>query len=121
MDAGNVMPAAKVARLMGKQAIYKAKKKLDDLRAENPDEYQKGMLMASHEREGGAEQSKEYRREALREMLGMTNSKSIDKNLDKPLEERRNAAGDTYKKGGMTASTRADGCVSRGKTKGRFV
>ena len=37
-------------------------------------------------------------------------------------EERRNAAGDTYKKGGkVSASSRADGCASRGKTKGRMV
>jgi hypothetical protein len=39
-------------------------------------------------------------------------------------EERRNAAGDTYKKGGKvkaTASSRADGCAVKGKTKGRMV
>ncbi len=38
-------------------------------------------------------------------------------------EERRNAAGDTYKKGGKisSASNRGDGCAVRGKTKGRFV
>lgn len=38
--------------------------------------------------------------------------------------QNRNAAGDTYKKGGSvkaTASRRADGIASRGKTKGRFV
>jgi len=35
--------------------------------------------------------------------------------------QNENAAGDTYKKGGMTASRRADGIASRGKTKGRFV
>jgi len=36
---------------------------------------------------------------------------------------RMNAAGDTYKKGGMvgSASRRADGCATKGKTKGRFV
>jgi len=34
---------------------------------------------------------------------------------------RVNAMGDTYKKGGMTASSRADGCATKGKTKGRFV
>lgn len=37
---------------------------------------------------------------------------------------RQNAAGDTYKKGGkvkVTASSRADGIVKRGKTKGRMV
>lgn len=39
-------------------------------------------------------------------------------------QQRQNAAGDTYKKGGKvksTASARADGIASRGKTKGRFV
>jgi hypothetical protein len=38
-------------------------------------------------------------------------------------EERRNAAGDTYKKGGKvsSASKRGDGCAVRGKTKGKFV
>jgi hypothetical protein len=38
--------------------------------------------------------------------------------------QNRNAAGDTYKKGGAvkaTASRRGDGIASRGKTKGRFV
>ena len=28
---------------------------------------------------------------------------------------------DKFKKGGLTASSRADGCATRGKTKGRFV
>lgn len=37
-------------------------------------------------------------------------------------EERRNAAGDTYKKGGkVSASSRADGCAVKGKTKGRMM
>ena len=38
-------------------------------------------------------------------------------------EERRNAAGDTYKKGGKvsSASKRADGCAQRGKTRGKMV
>jgi len=40
---------------------------------------------------------------------------------DHIAEERRNAAGDTYKKGGLTASSRADGCAVKGKTKGRMV
>ena len=31
-----------------------------------------------------------------------------------------NAMGDTYAKGGMTASKRADGCCTKGKTKGRM-
>ena len=35
--------------------------------------------------------------------------------------QNENAAGDTYKKGGLTASSRADGCCVKGKTKGRMV
>jgi hypothetical protein len=34
---------------------------------------------------------------------------------------RTNAMGDTYKKGGMTASSRADGCAQRGKTRGTII
>jgi len=34
---------------------------------------------------------------------------------------RVNAMGDTYKKGGMTASSRADGCCAKGKTRGKMV
>jgi hypothetical protein len=122
MDIGKTMPAVEIARLMGQQAIYKGKKKLDDLRAENPDAYQKGMVRASHEREGAAEAAKDYRRDALREALGISNLKSNEKNLGAPLEDRRNAAGDTYKKGGkVSASSRGDGIAQRGKTKGRLL
>ena len=35
--------------------------------------------------------------------------------------ERTNAAGDSYAKGGMTASSRADGIAQRGKTRGTMV
>ena len=35
--------------------------------------------------------------------------------------ENTNPMGDTYKKGGMTASKRADGIAQRGKTRGRMV
>ena len=34
---------------------------------------------------------------------------------------KTNVMGDTYAKGGMTASARADGCAQRGKTKGTIV
>ena len=64
-----------------------------------------------------------------RELLGSAEraSKNISGEMgmgiaDHIAEERRNAAGDTYKKGGkVSASSRADGIASRGKTKGRFV
>jgi hypothetical protein len=32
-----------------------------------------------------------------------------------------NAMGDTYAKGGMTASKRADGCCTKGKTRGKMM
>jgi hypothetical protein len=35
--------------------------------------------------------------------------------------ETTNAMGDNYKKGGMTASKRADGCAVKGKTKGTMI
>jgi hypothetical protein len=35
--------------------------------------------------------------------------------------ENTNAAGDTYARGGMTASSRADGCATKGKTRGKMV
>jgi hypothetical protein len=120
MDLGNTMPAAKIARLMGQQAVYKGKQKLDALRTENPDAYQKGMVMANTSRY--AKMAKDSRRNALREMLGLNNSKFTKKNLDTQAEDRRNIAGDTYKKGGkVTASSRADGIAMRGKTKGRMI
>jgi len=64
-----------------------------------------------------------------RELLGSAEraSKNISGEMgmgiaDHVAEERRNAAGDTYKKGGkVSASSRGDGRASRGKTKGRFV
>jgi hypothetical protein len=41
-----------------------------------------------------------------------------DKDFEKYSKERPDQK---YAKGGMTASARADGCCSKGKTKGRFV
>lgn len=42
------------------------------------------------------------------------------KNSSKAVAERTNPMGDTYKKGGMTASSRADGIAQRGKTRGKM-
>jgi len=48
-------------------------------------------------------------------------AKSPEQKVPTNSGETTNAMGDTYKKGGMTASARADGCATKGKTKGRFV
>jgi len=80
-----------------------------------------------------AEQRKEIKdlKTKERELLGSAEraSKNISGELgmetsNQIAEERRNAAGDTYKKGGKvkaTASSRADGCAVKGKTKGRMM
>jgi hypothetical protein len=80
-----------------------------------------------------AEQRKEVKdlKTKERELLGSAEraSKNISGELgietsNQIAEERRNAAGDTYKKGGKvkaTASSRADGCAVKGKTKGRMM
>jgi hypothetical protein len=44
-----------------------------------------------------------------------------EKSGDASDSSKTNAMGDTYAKGGMTASKRADGIAQRGKTKGTMV
>ena len=41
--------------------------------------------------------------------------------LDEAKKSKVNAMGDTYAKGGMTASKRADGCCTKGKTRGKMM
>jgi hypothetical protein len=67
----------------------------------------------------GEEQAKE---EAAR-LNAIENRKESGKAYVKNMQEgRMDNMGNSYKKGGkITASTRADGCCQRGKTKGRMV
>jgi hypothetical protein len=44
----------------------------------------------------------------------------VPRNESRGRAERTNPMGDTYKKGGMTASARADGIAQRGKTRGKM-
>lgn len=62
--------------------------------------------------------------------VGPMAAKAVGSAFKKSASERKintgentNPAGDTYKKGGKvsSASKRADGCATKGKTKGRFV
>jgi hypothetical protein len=46
-------------------------------------------------------------------------AKSIETKRDEG--ESTNAMGDKYARGGMTASSRADGCATKGKTRGKMV
>lgn len=56
-------------------------------------------------------------------MLGLTKQEYIKQQRAKEDAEFKKAPDYTpsYKKGGMTASKRADGCCTKGKTKGRMV
>ena len=44
----------------------------------------------------------------------------VPRNESRSRAERTNPMGDAYKKGGMTASSRADGIAQRGKTRGKI-
>ena len=107
-DIGNVMPMARLTRTAGQGAILGAKNKLDSLRAEDPLAYDKSM----------------QEQNAFNAAVSRANT-ALRKQDNEPMyEQRQNAVGDTYKKGGKvktTASSRADGIAKRGKTKGRMV
>ena len=71
--------------------------------------YYNTVLDPKTSREDKLESIKSARDEADDEVKRETRGKVIG--LRKPK----------FKKGGMTASSRADGCATKGKTKGRFV
>ena len=104
-EVENAMPMARLARTAGQGAILAAKNKLDSLRAEDPIAYDTAVL----------------REQNFSETSKRVNPAMRAKANEPMYEQRQNAAGDTYKKGGLTASRRGDGIASRGKTKGRFV
>ena len=124
-DVGRLLdsasPMVKMSKMLGKSAVYGAKNKLDAARAEDPAMYDKAMEKQSARMSGEASAVRDFHRQALLRNLGLTGNASTS---NAPVEERRNAAGDTYKKGGKvkaTASSRADGCAVKGKTKGRMM
>jgi hypothetical protein len=70
----------------------------------------------------GSRSSKDYKEKADRESefsgemsFGSPRGRSSDSS------DRTPRMSDDYAKGGMTASSRADGCATKGKTKGKFV
>jgi len=83
-------------------------------------EYSKKQAEQAAKQQANAPISEAAERAALKSASNFYGNVGWDAGADM-AEQRRNAAGDTYKKGGMTASRRGDGIASRGKTKGRFV
>jgi hypothetical protein len=60
----------------------------------------------------------------VRTMTGQTLGRGVGATVSTPIGGVRRAKGGKVKKmakGGSTASKRADGCCTKGKTKGRFV
>jgi hypothetical protein len=81
---------------------------------------------AKREREAAAEIKRESRDKE--ESMTAGQKQSMQETKDEEEYQKRKTApttktemGKAFAKGGMTASSRADGCCSKGKTKGRFV
>ena len=81
---------------------------------------------AKREREAAAEMKRESR--GKEDSMTSGQKQSMQEAKDEEEYQKRKTApttktemGKGMKKGGMTASRRADGCATKGKTKGRFV
>jgi hypothetical protein len=81
---------------------------------------------AKREREAAAEMKRESR--DREEPMTAGQKQSMQEAKDEEAYQKRKTApttktemGKAFAKGGMTASSRADGCATKGKTKGRFV
>ena len=81
---------------------------------------------AKREREAAAEMKRESR--GKEDSMTAGQKQSMQEAKDEEEYQKRKTApttktemGKGMKKGGMTASSRADGCATKGKTKGRFV
>jgi len=97
----NVMPGKKIASMLAKSYMEKAKKNIDTARETAPKEFDRVMAKETARNQKDADTAKMHGKNAIRDIVGM---------------ERE------YKKGGkVTASTRADGIAQRGKTKGKVI
>ena len=87
---------------------------------------QSGEKIQKKEREAAAEIKRESR--DREESMTTGQKQSMQEAKDEEAYQKRKTApttktemGKAFAKGGMTASARADGCATKGKTKGRFV
>ena len=89
-------------------------------------EYMEAKTKAKKEREAANEIKRESRDKE--EPMTSGQKQSMQEAKDEEDYQKRKTApttktemGKAFAKGGMTASSRADGCATKGKTKGRFV
>jgi len=87
---------------------------------------QSGEKIQKKEREAAAEMKRESRDKEKSMTPGQKQSMQEEKD-EEDYQKRKTAPttktemGKAFAKGGMTASSRADGCCTKGKTKGRLV
>ena len=117
-DVGRLLdsasPMVKMSKMLGKSAVYGAKNKLDALRSENPAMYDQRMRETT--------QARENDEDFIKNAYFRLNKKTWNKIRGLPAKTEEYVP--TLKKGGKvkaTASSRADGCAVKGKTKGRMV
>jgi hypothetical protein len=68
---------------------------------------------------GNLPKTEDEAREKIKKQIAVKDERNA---LSSDRASRVNEMGDTYKKGGsVSASSRADGCAVKGKTKGRIV
>ena len=115
-DVGRLLdsasPMVKMSKMLGKSKFYEAKNKLDAARAENPAMYDQRMRETKQSREADEDFAKDayYR----------LNKRAW--NAVRGIPTKTEEYVPTLKKGGkVSASSRADGCAVKGKTKGRMV
>ena len=115
-DVGRLLdsasPMVKMSKMLGKSKFYEAKNKLDAARAENPAMYDQRMRETKQSREADEDFAKDayYR----------LNKKAW--NTVRGIPTKTEEYVPTLKKGGViSASSRADGIASRGKTRGRMI
>ena len=89
-------------------------------------EYMESKTKDKKEREAANELKRESR--DREESMTPGQKQSMQEAKDEEAYQKRKTApttktemGNAFAKGGMTASSRADGCATKGKTKGRFV
>ena len=87
-----------------------------------------GALGAGVYTAGKKQEAKKHEAKSKEDSMTAGQKQSMQEAKDEEAYQKRKTApttktemGKAFAKGGMTASSRADGCATKGKTKGRFV
>ena len=100
-------------------AEYMSKKAPNDTSPNERRYYQEQANMYRGSRKGHADMTAKAKRAIDGET--QTARGRARKAIERTAQDAKSTRGPKYAKGGSTASKRADGCATKGKTKGRFV